>query len=92
MAKTENTKKKFDWEHFKNAESKEAIHCETLEEAKQCLKLMEQHGIYFRRSAEYYWRDCNNELCFTNFHSYAHLDTYNRNGIPLYRFSMYDFS
>lgn len=92
MAKTENTKKKFDWESFINAPSKEAIQCESLEETRQCLELMRQHDIYFRRDAEYYFRDCKDKLCLSNFGTYAGLNTYNRAGIPLYRFSMYDFS
>ena len=90
MAKKQ--KPKFDWEEFLNKDQKKVIHCETYREAKQCLKLLKEHGLRFRSSIDCYWdRDIPN-VCFSNMSGYDRVYYYNQEGTPIYKFSSYDFS
>lgn len=85
-------KPKFNWEEFLQ-KGKKVIHCSTRQEVEQCLELLESHGIVFHHRADWYWNECGRQgVCLSNSWTFDKIDYYNRTGVPIYKFSSYDFS
>lgn len=104
MAKA--NKKKFDWNYFLDKSEKKVVHCETKKEAEQFCRLMHEHGLRWCGGMPYVKTDgtvntqwtgmspWHNEVlnCYSNQGAHDALKFYNEVGIPILRFSAYDFS
>jgi len=62
--------KKFDWEEFKDKSNKIAVHCKTIEEAKDFCKQMHEHGMKWCTGTDYLctnnWNMYKQETCYSN--------------------------
>ena len=70
---------KFDWDKFKNENSKIAVHCKTEKEANQFCKQMEEHGMIWingRSYSENNWTDYKENTCYSAFRCYSSLEYY----------------
>lgn len=95
MATKAIVKERFDWSAFKG-NGNIAVHCQTEEEAKQFLSLMDEHGMTWINGDRYKttstrWSKNNERTCYHGSGQYGNIDYANRSGCTLFKFSLLDF-
>lgn len=85
--------KKFNWDEFKDADNKIAVHCKTEEEAVDFCKQMHEQGMKWR--GEYSYLDYTNyyiyaeSTCYTAEGKYCHENYYKKRGYTILEWSDY---
>ena len=71
---------RFDWTKFMDKNNKIAVHCKTLEEAKDFCKKMHEHGMKWRSGKSYLkdtmWEVHETNTCYSNCGEYSPYDFY----------------
>lgn len=85
--------RKFNWDEFKDADNKIAVHCKTEKEAVDFCKQMHEHGMKWRDGNSYlelteYEKNLD-ETCYTGAGGFACCDFYEREGYKILEWSDY---
>lgn len=85
--------KKFNWDEFKDADNKIAVHCKTKKEAVDFCKQMHEHGMKWRGGNSYlelteYEKNLD-ETCYTGAGGFACCDFYESEGYEILEWSDY---
>ena len=84
---------RFNWDEFKDADNKIAVHCKTEEEAKDFCKRMHEHGMKWRDGGSYL--ECTeygkylSETCYTGYGEFASYDFYKEREYKILEWSDY---
>lgn len=85
--------RKFNWDEFKDADNKIAVHCKTEEEAKDFCKRMHEHGMKWRDGESYL--ECTeygkhlSETCYTGYGEFTSYDFYKEREYKILEWSDY---
>lgn len=85
--------RKFNWDEFKDADNKIAVHCKTEEEAKDFCKRMHEHGMKWRDGGSYL--ECTeygkhlSETCYTGYGEFTSYDFYKEREYKILEWSDY---
>lgn len=85
--------RKFNWDEFKDADNKIAVHCKTKKEAVEFCKQMHEHGMKWRDGNSYlelteYEKNLD-ETCYTGAGGFACCDFYESEGYKILEWSDY---
>ena len=84
---------KFDWDKFKERNSKIAVHCKTEKEANKFCKEMDKHGMVWYNGKSYSenrWEDFKETTCYSSFRYYGRLVYYKRDDYLILEWSDYN--
>ena len=85
--------RKFNWDEFKDADNKIAVHCKTEEEAKDFCKQMHEHGMKWCTGKSYMektnYEQYKGETCYTGFGEFSPYRYYNSKGYEILEWSDY---
>lgn len=86
-------KMRFNWEEFKDADNKIAVHCKTEEEAKDFCKRMHEHGMRWRAGESYLeftgYEKYLSEICYKGTRGFGYYDFYKNIGYRILEWSDY---
>lgn len=85
--------RKFNWDEFKDADNKIAVHCKTEEEAKDFCKRMHEHGMKWSTGKSYMektnYEEYKGETCYIRFGMFSSYRYYNSEGYEILEWSDY---